>query len=256
MTGADFADGPRGAPGWWSWSDGKRALEWLFWAGMITTRTRKGFERVYDLTERALPTRVRDLPTPEPTDAVRELVRIAARTTGVATAADLRDTFRLPLEDARRAVAELVETGELTPVTVKGWRQPAFLAPDARAPRKVAGAALLSPFDNLIWTRDRTERLFGVRVRLEIYTPAHKRTHGYYVLPFLEDEAITARVDLKADRQGGRLLVQAAWREPDATPDTAARLAAELRLMAGWLGLEAVEVVGKGDLAEALRGEV
>ena len=170
----------------------------------------------------------------------------------MATAADLRDYFRLPLADARDRIAELVEGGELTPVVVKGWRHAAYLAPGARVPRKVTGAALLSPFDNLIWTRDRTERLFGVKVRLEIYTPAHKRAHGYYVLPFLEDEAITARVDLKADRKAGTLLVQAAWREPDATPETPARLAAELRRMAGWLGLENVEVVGKGDLAEAL----
>ncbi|MDP1777464.1 MAG: crosslink repair DNA glycosylase YcaQ family protein, partial [Brevundimonas sp.] len=149
-------------------------------------------------------------------------------------------------------VAELVEAGELAPVVVKGWRQPAYLSAGARSPRKMAGAALLSPFDNLIWTRDRTERLFGVKVRLEIYTPAHKRAHGYYVLPLLEDEAITARVDLKSDRKAGRLLVQAAWREPDATAETPARLAPELRRMAGWLGLENVEVVGKGDLAEAL----
>jgi uncharacterized protein YcaQ len=252
VTGADFAEGPRGAPGWWSWSDGKRALEWLFWAGLITTRTRNGFERVYDLTERALPARIIDLPTPTEADAQRELVRIAARAMGAATAADLRDYFRLPLADARDRIAELVEAGELTPVAVKGWRQPAYLAADAKTPRKVAGAALLSPFDNLIWTRDRTERLFGTRVRLEIYTPAHKRMHGYYVLPFLEDEAITARVDLKANRKAGTLLVQAAWREPDATPETAGRLAAELRRMAGWLGLEGVKVTGKGDLAEAL----
>ncbi|RZJ25228.1 MAG: winged helix-turn-helix domain-containing protein, partial [Brevundimonas sp.] len=149
-------------------------------------------------------------------------------------------------------IAELVETGELTPVQVKGWRQGAYLAPCAKTPRKVSGQALLSPFDNLIWARDRTERLFGVRVRLEIYTPAHKREHGYYVLPFLQDEAITARVDLKSDRKVGALLVQAAWREPDATADTAARLATELNLMAGWLGLERVRVVGRGDLAEAL----
>ena len=173
---------------------------------------------------------------------------------GVATAADLRDYFRLPLAEARDRIAELVEAGELTPVAVKDWRQPAYLAAGARSPRKVTGAALLSPFDNLIWTRDRTERLFGVKVRLEIYTPAHKRAHGYYVLPFLEDEAITARVDLKSDRKAGRLLVQAAWREPDATAETAARLATELRRMAGWLGLAEVEVVGKGDLAEALEG--
>jgi len=289
VTGADFNDAPRGAAGWWSWSDGKRALEWLFWAGRITTRTRRGFERVYDLTERALPARILNLPTPDeadaqrelvrtrrgfervydlteralparilnlPTpdeaDAQRELVRVAARALGVATQADLRDYFRLPLADARARVAELVEAGELTPVAVKGWRQPAFLAPGAKRPRKVAAAALLSPFDNLIWTRARTERLFGTRVRLEIYTPAHKRTHGYYVLPFLEDEAITARVDLKADRQAGVLRVQAAWREPDAAAQTPVRLAAELRRMAGWLDLGPVATTGKGDLAGAL----
>ncbi len=137
---------------------------------------------------------------------------------------------------------------------MKGWRQGAYLAAGARTPRKVTVAALLSPFDNLIWTRDRTERLFGTRVRLEIYTPAHKRTHGYYVLPFLEDEAITARVDLKADRQAGVLRVQAAWREPDATAQTAERLAAELRRMAGWLDLEGVATTGRGDLAGALEG--
>ena len=252
VTGGDFAEGPRGAPGWWSWSDGKRALEWLFWAGLITTKTRRGFERVYDLTERALPKRIVDLPTPDEADAQRELVRIAARALGVATQADLRDYFRLPLADARERIGELVEAGELTPVSVKGWRQTGYLAAGARMPRKVAGAALLSPFDNLIWARDRTERVFGTRVRLEIYTPAHKRTHGYYVLPFLEDEAITARVDLKADRKAGVLLVQAAWREPDATAETPARLAVELKRMAGWLGLERVEVVGKGNLAGEL----
>ena len=252
VTGGDFSDGPRGQPGWWSWSDGKRALEWLFWAGLITTKTRRGFERVYDLTERALPARILDLPTPSEADAQRELVRIAARAMGVATEADLRDYFRLPLADARARIAELAEAGELTPVKVEGWGRKAWLAEDARRPRKVEGAALLSPFDNLIWARDRTEELFGVRVRLEIYTPAHKRTHGYYVLPFLEDETITARVDLKSDRKADVLLVQAAWREPEMGPDTAARLAAELRLMAEWLRLEAVQVVGKGDLAAAL----
>jgi hypothetical protein len=252
VTGGDFAEGPRGQPGWWSWSDGKRALEWLFWAGMITTRTRNGFERVYDLTERALPARIMDLPTPDEPDAQRELIRIAARALGVATEADLRDWFRMPVAETKLRIAELVEAGELTPVIVKGWRQTAYLAPGAKTPRKVIGQALLSPFDNLIWARDRTERLFGVRVRLEIYTPAHKREHGYYVLPFLEDEAITARVDLKSDRKAGQLLVQAAWREPDATPDTPARLAEELKRMAGWLGLLGVTVVGRGDLAEAL----
>ena len=252
VTGGDFSTGPKGAPGWWQWSDGKRALEWLFWAGEITTKTRRGFERVYDLTERTLPRTIVDAPTPNDAEAIRELVRISARAMGIATTADLRDYFRLPLDDARRAVAELVEAGELEPVTVHGWRHQAYLVPGAKKPRRIQGQALLSPFDNLIWFRDRTERLFGVQVRLEIYVPAEKRVHGYYVLPFLEDEAITARVDLKADRQAGVLRVQAAWREPDTTPETPARLAHELRLMAGWLGLSDVAVAGKGDLAQAL----
>ncbi|WP_298163160.1 winged helix-turn-helix domain-containing protein [Brevundimonas sp.] len=252
VTGADFAAGPRGKPGWWEWSDGKRALEWLFWAGLITTRTRRGFERVYDLTERVIPSAIRDLPTPTEADAQRALVRIAAAAMGVATTADLRDYFRLPLQDARDRVAELVEEGDLAPVVVPGWKGAAWIAPDARRPRRIQGAALLSPFDNLIWFRDRSERLFDVRIRLEIYTPAHKRAHGYYVLPFLEDEAVTARVDLKADRQAGALLVQAAWREPLATPETAARLATELVGMAGWLGLGRVAVKPRGDLAPDL----
>jgi len=252
VTGGDFATGPRGQPGWWSWSEGKRALEWLFWAGLITTSTRRGFERVYDLTERALPAAIVNMPTPSEADAQRELVRRSIRAMGVATAADLRDYFRLDLEDTRNRITELVEAGELIPVTVKGWAKPAFLDPAAKIPRKVQARALLSPFDNLIWFRDRTERLFNVRVRLEIYTPAEKREHGYYVLPFLQDEAITARVDLKSDRKAGALLVQAAWRETDTNGETAQALAEELKLMAGWLGLERVEVVGKGDLAQAL----
>lgn len=252
VTGADFATGPRGAPGWWSWSDGKRALEWLFWSGKFTTLTRKGFERVYDLPERALPRAVIESPALDEAQAQRELVRIAARALGVATAADLRDYFRLSLADARARITELVEEGALIPVSVEGWGKPAFLDSAARKPRRISHIALLSPFDNLIWFRERTERLFGVRVRLEIYTPAHKRQHGYYVLPFLQDEAITARVDLKSDRQAGLLRVQAAWREPEATADTPEALAAELRLMAAWLGLGGVEVMERGDLASSL----
>ena len=256
VTGADFASGPRGKPGWWEWSDGKRALEWLFWAGLITTRTRRGFERVYDLTERVIPAAIHDLPTPTEADAQRALLRIAADAMGVATASDLRDYFRLPLQDSKDRIAEMVEDGALSPVTVTGWRGTAYVTPDARRPRNIRGTALLSPFDNLIWTRDRTERLFGVRVRLEIYTPAHKRAHGYYVLPFLEDEAITARVDLKADRQAGVLRVQAAWREPLADDRTPSRLAADLNRMAGWLGLDRVEVEPRGDLAADLSAVV
>jgi uncharacterized protein YcaQ len=257
VTGGDFAPGQdvpgrRGEAGWWSWSDGKRALEWLFWTGQITTATRRGFERVYDLTERALPAAIVDLPTPTEADALRELVRRSAGAMGVATEADLRDYYRLPLAGARRAVGELVEAGALTPVTVQGWGKPAYLHPEAK-PRRIGAHALLSPFDNLIWFRDRTERLFGIKVRLEIYTPAEKRVHGYYVLPFLEGEAITARVDLKADRQAAVLRVQAAHAEPEAGPSTPGALAAELTRMAGWLGLDRVEVAGKGDLAGRLQ---
>ena len=254
VTGADFATGPRGKPGWWEWSDGKRALEWLFWAGLITTKTRRGFERVYDLTGRVIPAAIISQPTPSEADSQRALILIAADAMGVATAADLRDYFRLPVEGFKDRIAELIEEGMLSPADVPGWRNGAYAAQDARRPRKIRGAALLSPFDNLIWFRNRTERLFDVRVRLEIYTPAHKRAHGYYVLPFLEDEAITARVDLKADRQAGALLVQAAWREPLATPETARRLAGELARMAGWLGLHRVEVKDRGDLADDLAG--
>ncbi len=237
LTGGDFAEGPR-APGWWNWSHGKRALEWLFWGGLITTRTRRGFERVYDLTERVLPRTIVAAPTPTEAEAQRGLLTIAARALGVATEADLRDYFRMPLADARARIAEMVEAGALEPVSVRGWRQGAYLAPGAKIPRRAGACALLSPFDNLIWTRERTQRLFGAKVRLEIYTPAHKREHGYYVLPFLQGEAITARVDLKADRAAGVLRVQAAHLEPGASAkETAPALEAELALMAGWLGL-------------------
>ena len=252
LTGGDFAEGPRQA-GWWNWSDGKHALEWLFWAGLVTTKTRRGFERVYDLTERVLPRAVTEAPTPSEADAHRALLRIAARAMGVATEGDLRDYFRMPVAGTKARIAELVEAGELTPVSVEGWRQDAYLAPGARVPRRAAGAALLSPFDNLVWRRERAERLFGCRIRLEIYTPAHKREHGYYVLPLLLGETIAARVDLKADRQAGVLRVQAAHLEPGASVDeTASALAGELALMARWLGLDGVEATEMGGLATAL----
>jgi uncharacterized protein YcaQ len=257
VTGGDFADGTKRTPGWWEWSDGKRALEWLFWSGLITVKTRRGFERVYDLTERVLPPAIAGAPTPSDLDAHAALLRIAAGAMGVATEADLRDYFRMPVAGTKAALAALVEAGELETVTVQGWRQPAYLIPNARIPRKLGAAALLSPFDNLIWARERTERLFGVRVRLEIYTPAHKRAHGYYVLAFLQGEAITARVDLKADRQAGVLRVQAAHLEPGgAAGDVAPALAAELRLMASWLGLGDVAVAPRGDLAKGLASEL
>jgi hypothetical protein len=249
--------GHKGEGGWWGWSDAKRAVEGLFWTGELTTATRRGtFERVYGLPEKVLPRAIIGLPTPPREDAQRELLRIAARAMGVATAKDLRDYFRMPVEGARARLAELVEDGSLLTVTVKGWRDPAYLDPAARRPRRIDAQALLSPFDNLIWFRERTERMFGVRYRIEIYTPAHKRTHGYYVLPFLEGDALTARVDLKADRKAGVLIVQASHAEPWASDATPVRLAAELKLMASWLGLSSVRVERRGDLAGALADAV
>ena len=257
LSAGELDLGERGQGGWWGWSEAKRATECLFWAGELTTATRRGtFERVYGLPETVLPKAVWSAPTPPRDEAHRILLRRAARAMGVATERDLRDYFRMGLADARRGVAELVEAGDLTPVTVEGWDQAAYLAPEAQRPRTVKANALLSPFDNLIWFRERAERLFDVRMRLEIYTPAHKRTHGYYVLPFLQGEAITARVDLKADRKAGLLRVLAAHREPAANAATAALLAVELKLMANWLGLAGVAVASSGDLAPTLAVQI
>ncbi|MDG2534888.1 crosslink repair DNA glycosylase YcaQ family protein [Sphingomonas sp. HITSZ_GF] len=240
----------KGKSGWWEWSEAKLALEWLFWSGQITTATRRGsFERVYDLSERVIPRAVYDLPTPDAATAQRALIERSARALGVATATDLRDYFRLKPEEANHAIPELEEEGVLLPVQVQGWTQKAWLHCDARMPRKVPGAALLAPFDPVIWERSRTERLFDFRYRIEIYVPADKRTHGYFVLPFLQDEALTARVDLKADRQNGRLLAHRITLEPNAPPDTSERLEVELARMADWLGL------GEVRIGETVRGE-
>jgi len=240
MAASDFEHG-KSRSGWWEWGDTKRALEWLFRAGHLTTATRRGnFERVYDLTERVIPKAILALPVPTEAEAQRRLVEISARALGVATASDLRDYFRLTPAEAKAAIDALVEEGTLLPVAVESWRQPAFLHAQARRPRRIRAQALLAPFDPLIWHRDRAERLFGFRYRIEIYTPAEKRVHGYYVLPFLMDEALVARVDLKSDRQAGRLVVRNVHCEPGAPPHTRERLAAELSSMARWLGLERV----------------
>ncbi|WP_424137616.1 winged helix-turn-helix domain-containing protein [Roseomonas chloroacetimidivorans] len=235
---ASDVTGSRASRGMWVWSAAKHALEWLFWAGLVTSTHRRGsFERVYDLPERVLPRAILQLPTPRGVDARRELLARSAQALGVATAHDLRDYYRLSPADAQLPIEQLVEEGTIIPVRVQGWQQQAYLHKDARTGRKLEGSALLSPFDPLVWHRPRTERLFGFRYRLEIYTPAHKREHGYYVLPFLLDGALVARVDLKADRKAGTLVVLRVHVEQGAPRCTVDRLVGELRLMASWLGL-------------------
>ena len=246
---------PKTKTGWWEWSDAKTAIEWLFWSGAVTSARRRGFERLYDLPERVLPARVLAAPTPDERDASRLLVDRAARAMGVATESDLRDYYRLPLASARAAVGELVEAGRLTRVSVEGWTKPGYVHEDAPRRSKIdpARAALLSPFDSLIWFRERTQRMFGMTYRIEIYVPQPKRVHGYYVLPFLLGDQLVARVDLKADRAASTLRVQASHAEPGAAkPRVAAALIGELRRLATWLGLEHVDIVRRGDLAASL----
>ena len=240
---ASDLEGDTGKKGpWWGWSDAKYAMEWLFFAGEVTTATRRGaFERVYDLTERVLPADILSRPTPSPEDAQRELLRRASRALGVATEFDLRDYYRLGVADAKARIAEMVEAGELLPVQVEGWKHAAYLDPAARQPRKVDARALLAPFDPLVWERDRTERIFDFFYRIEIYTPVAKRQHGYYVLPFLLGDRLVARVDLKSDRANSRLIAHAIHLERGASSrDVAGPLRTELRLMADWLGLDEV----------------
>ena len=241
----------------WNWHEGKVALEHLFFTGRIGAARRVNFERLYDTIERVLPVGIREQPTPSPEDAQRELVRVAARALGVATEPDLGDYYRLPRAASKARVAELVEGGELIPVEVEGWSAPAYLWPTARAPRKVNARALVSPFDSLIWFRQRTERLFDFHYRIEIYTPAAQRTYGYYVLPFLLGDRLVARVDLKSDRDRGMLLVQGAYAEDGVdSGHVASELADELRLVTSWLGLNDIVIAPRGDLAAGLAAEL
>ncbi len=245
-------EGGRTGP-WWGWHDAKIGLEYLFWTGEVTAAARQGFERIYDVPERVIPADILSAPTPARAEAIRKLVALSASALGIATEQDLRDYFRLPVADARRAIAELVDEGTLRPATVEGWRQPAFMAAGSEPPARAAPTTLLSPFDPLVWNRARTERVFGFSYRIEIYTPAEKRVHGYYVLPFMHRGRFAARACLKADRAAGVLRVNTAHSEPGSKPgEVAETLMPELAAMAQWLGLERVEVAGKGDLSPLL----
>ena len=249
---------PRGAKGpWWGRSDTKWVAEALFASGVLTTATRVGFARHYDLVERVLPPGVlaREVDDDE---AVRELTLRAATALGVGTEADIRDYFRLSAQQVKPAIAELVATGEIERVDVDGWSAPAYLRTGRGLPRLDRGTALLCPFDPLIFFRPRVERLFQFIYRIEIYTPAAKRQFGYYVWPLLVDGQLVARVDLKADRAADTLRVVGAFGEAstdDRVPRArvAAALAGELESMASWLGLGGFNVSGHGDLAGELR---
>ncbi len=253
LTTRDIQDGGDRSAGMWGWSPGKRALEYLFWSGRITARRGANFERVYDLPERMLAPAVLNTPTPPREVAQRQLIMVAARASGVATPADLADYFRLHVPTTRRLVRELIAEGQLQSVVIEGWRDGAVAPATITVPRAITARALLSPFDSLIWNRSRTERLFAMRYRIEIYVPASKRVHGYYVLPFLLDDALVARVDLKADRQAGVLRVRAAFAEPHTDHDrVAAELWCELGQLAPFLGLTDIDIAPVGDLAPRL----
>ena len=262
---------------WWNWSIGKATLEHLYDAGLLAIAGRRGFERLYDLAERVIPQSAREAPVPPREEAMKRLICLSAQAYGVGTFGDLVGYLnvdgwhdRLPAgpwwtrskgPDGKRAtpvskrlVSELVEEGCLVPARVDGWKEPAYLHPDARVPRSVHARALVTPFDSLVWERDRIDRLFGMKYTIEMYTPPPKRVYGYYVCPFLLGDTLVARCDLKADRERKVLMVQSAFLEPGQSarrvvPD----LLGELRHMQAWLELDRIEVARRGDLAAPLR---
>jgi uncharacterized protein YcaQ len=258
LTSGDLSDPGRRSGPWWGMGRGSTALDWLYSKGRLAISHRPpSFAKVYDLAERVFPPQVLSGPTIDRGEANRRLILIAARALGVGTAKDVADYFRLRINEVRAALTSQVEEGGLLEVEVEGWRDPAYLHPEARLPRRIDARALLSPFDSLIWERNRTERLFGFNYRIEIYVPEAKRRYGYYVLPFLLGDALVARVDLKADRPEGRLLVKAAHLEADREPaEVVGPLAASLHELAVWLGLDSVVVQNRGGLASSLRRAV
>jgi uncharacterized protein len=253
LTVSDLADrGSRTGP-WWGRDHGKLALEYLFHVGHVTTADRVSFKRVYDIPERVFPPEVLARPPASALEAQRELLVLAARSIGVGTAEDLGDYYRIRMPIARPLIDELAAEGRIERVDVEGWSKPAYRHPEATVPRSVPSRTLLSPFDPVVWFRERALRLFGFHYRIEIYVPERKRKYGYYVLPFLLDGELVARVDLKADRSAGKLLVKGAWIEPGADRlHVAGELALELQTFAAWLGLGGLDVSDNGDLARLL----
>ena len=248
----EHEDNVRNGP-WWGWSSTKQGLEMLFRSGELAIAGRTRFQRQYALAETVIPPEVLGL---RAAGAIRELVRRSAVALGIGTVGDLADYYRLRNDDTKAAVRELVESGELREVTVPGWSPRAYLHRDARIPRRIEATALLSPFDPIVWDRDRAHRMFGFHYRIEIYTPAPQRVFGYYTLPVLVDEQLVGRVDLKSDRRNGVLRVQSAWREDGAPPSTVERVALAIREAAGWQGLAGIEVADRGDLARDLAAEL
>lgn len=257
LTVSDLEDPVKRRGPWWGWGAAKVALEYHFGKGSITTAGRKGFTRVYDVAERVIPPHLYGAEPPPREEAHRQLLMLSARHHGIGTAKDLADYYRLPILEARRLLDGLATSGRLEKVEVRGWREKAYLHPEARWPRRMEARALLSPFDPIVWERDRTERLFDFFYRIEIYVPQPQRVYGYYVLPFLLGDRLVGRVDLKSDRKEKRLLVRGAYTEDGIDREHAAReLAAELESMALWLGMDSVTVERKGDLAEELARHV
>jgi hypothetical protein len=249
--------GPARKAGDWHRSVPRWALEFHFGYGSVAVANRlPNFQRKYDLPERVID-RVHLERKLDRDDAQRELLRRASQACGISTARDLADYFRMSPKDASPRIRELIEEGALQDVKVEGWREPGLLSRDAVIPRRIRASALLSPFDPVVWFRPRAERLFDFHYRIEIYVPADKRKWGYYVLPFLLDDRIVARVDLKADRNTRQLLVLAAHAEPEADRnDTSRKLADELASLAAWLGLESVRVSRRGAFARSLAAAV
>jgi len=239
---------------WWDWDEVKRGLERMFRFGEVVSAGRTRFERIYALPEQVMPDGLHGHEIPRP-DAVHALMERSARAHGIGTLSDLADYYRLKTADAKPALQRLVDEGVVREVTVPGWNRTAFLHRDARVPRRIETTALLSPFDPVVWERDRALRMFGFHYRIEIYTPAPKRKFGYYTLPVLVDEALVGRIDLKNDRQRGVLRVQSAWREEGAPAGIAERIVPALRELAAWQGLGEIEVVDRGDLAREVAAE-